>query len=404
MRFPRIQVTAGGLLVGALIAAGALWGVQFAANPRGAASHAFFERGRDSFGDFRMPRVCAEWGYANDRQPRCDSCYPALGSALVKPFPFEAGGWFTALGALLWAAAFLALADGGMGWGALVAGLLSAPMVFALERGNPVVHAAAAALLFVAWHDAEVRWKRAAAMLALAAAAALKVAPAALGVLYFARGRRRARDGEPFARGVWLEMAACAGLCAALFFVPFAWFGGCDGFMQWLSNAGENARHYAHSGAWGLVAIGRTVRSVLLHMDVTHAWPGIGAERLVNAALGLGCLAAAVAGPWRRTAWRAVPAGEAGGAGDVLMLVTAGMLLVPGNMHFYSGIYLLPVLAMRLREGMAWGEAACWFALLCPLQLPMGAGSLNRPLANLAFMGLLALAGVRRWKGARHDS
>ena len=85
-------------------------------------------------------------------------------------------------------------------------------------------------------------------------------------------------------------------------------------------------------------------------------------------------------------------------SGDGLMLVTAGMLLVPGNMHFYSGIYLLPVLALRLRERMGWVEAACWFALLCPLQLPLGAGSLNRPLANLAFLALLGGALFRTWR------
>ena len=95
------------------------------------------------------------------------------------------------------------------------------------------------------------------------------------------------------------------------------------------------------------------------------------------------------------------PAGGRNGTadrGDVLMLVTAALLLVPGNMHFYSGVYLLPVFALRLREGMGWSEAACWFALLCPLQVPLGAGSLNRPLANLAFMALLGGTLVRTFR------
>ena len=422
MRFWGIEKTAGGALVAALLAAGALWGVQLAARPQGAAARAFFEQGRDRFGDFRMPRVCAEWGYANDRQPRRDSCYPALGSLLVKPFPFKSGAWFAGLGALLWAAAFLALADGRKGLLPLAACLVSAPMVFALERGNPIVHAAAASLLFVAWHDAEARWKRGVAYVALAVAAALKIVPAVLGVLVLGRARRLDGGTGSWWRTCRGDGGVLAALGALLFFVPFVWCGGCEGFAQWLRNAAENASAYVHSGAWGAVAIGRTARSVMLHVDVTQPWPGLGLERLVNAALGLGCLAVAVRGLWTgRSAGTADPtsgrngmadptsgrngmADPAGGRngtadrGDVLMLVTAALLLVPGNMHFYSGVYLLPVFALRLREGMGWGEAACWFALLCPLQVPLGAGSLNRPLANLAFMALLGGTLVRTFR------
>ena len=402
MRFWGIEKTAGGALVVALLAAGALWGVQLAARPQGAAARAFFEQGRDRFGDFRMPRVCAEWGYANDRQPRRDSCYPALGSLLVKPFPFKSGAWFAGLGALLWAAAFLALADGRKGLLPLAACLVSAPMVFALERGNPIIHAAAASLLFVAWHDAEARWKRGVAYVALAVAAALKIVPAVLGVLVLGRARRLDGGTGSWWRTCRGDGGVLAALGALLFFVPFVWCGGCEGFAQWLRNAAENASAYVHSGAWGAVAIGRTARSVMLQVDVTQPWPGLGLERLVNAALGLGCLAVAVRGLWTgRSAGTADPTSGRNGTadrGDVLMLVTAALLLVPGNMHFYSGVYLLPVFALRLREGMGWGEAACWFALLCPLQVPLGAGSLNRPLANLAFMALLGGTLVRTFR------
>ena len=393
----------GGVLVAALVAVGAAWGVQLAVRPQGAASRAFFEQGRDRFGDFRMPRVCAEWGYANDRQPRRDSCYPALGSLLVKPFPFAAGGWFTGLGVLLWAAAFLALADGRRGLVPLAACLVSAPMVFALERGNPVVYAAAASILFVAWHDAAARWKRGAAYASLAAAAAVKIVPAVLGVLVLARARRRDGGTGNWWRTCLRDGGVLAALGAACFLVPFLWCGGAEGFRQWLANAGENAAYYAHSGAWGFVAVGRLVRSALLHMDVTQPWPGLGGERLANALLGLGCLVVAVRGMWTaRFAGTADPAGcRKGTGGDVLMLVTAAVLLVPGNMHFYSGVYLLPVFALRLREGVGCFEAACWFALLCPLQVPMGVGSLNRPLANLAFLGLLAGTLRRVWSNTR---
>lgn len=332
-----------------------------------------------------MPRVCAEWGYATDRQPLYDSCYPALGSLLVRPFPFEAGHWFIGLGILLWAGALLALERGRRGLMAFGICLGSSIVLYAVERGNPIVYAAAGSLLFVAWMDSKSSVKRFCALVALALAAALKIVPAVLIVLLIARWRGTAEGEGAGGRAVLGEAVLFALAGTVLFFGPFVWCGGWSGFLQWLSNAAGNASHYSHTGAWGFVAIGRTVRAAALHVDVSQPWPGLVLERLVNAVWGMGCLGMAIWCMWKRNLRR----------GDGLLLVTAAMLLVPGNMHFYAGIYLLPVLVLRLREGMGWLEAVCWFTLLCPLQIPFGAGCLNHPLANLAFMALVGLTMAR---------
>ena len=104
-----VSRTAGRALCLALAAAGLLWGALFAWHPQGLEARVFFERGRTFFADFRAVRTCAEGGFATDRQPLHDSCYPPLGALLAKPFPLTAGAWFTGTGMALWVLAFWTL-------------------------------------------------------------------------------------------------------------------------------------------------------------------------------------------------------------------------------------------------------------------------------------------------------
>lgn len=363
----------------ALAAAGLLWGALMALNPKGMQARVFFERGDSFFGDFFTVRTCAEYGYSNDKQEAFDTCYPALGPLMALPFPCTAkgGAVFTGVGILLWALAFaelLRMKAKSLGWlkkaGLLMGCAASSVMLHEVEWGNQVIYAAAAATLFVAWYDAEERWRRNVAAIALAVAAVLKITPAALGVVYFSRLRR--------AKG---EIALLVAAGAVLFLAPFALYGGWDGLCAWFANAAANAKAYVHRGAWGVVPIARTVRLVM-HMDVSRPWPGLSLERAANVLIGGACMLAACRAAWRGRGARA----------GTLLLAVAAMLLVPGNMHVYTGLYLMPVLALRADEGMDVVEAACWFALLCPVQIPLGAGCLNHPLANIAFLVLAARA------------
>ena len=374
------KIRAGWLCM-ALAAAGLLWGALMALNPNGMQARVFFERGDSFFGDFFTVRTCAEYGYSNDKQEAFDTCYPALGPLMALPFPCTAkgGAVFTGVGILLWALAFAELLRmkakslGGVEKAGLLVGCaMSSIMLHEVEWGNQVVYAAAASTLFVAWYDAEERWRRYAAAAALAVASVLKITPAALGVAYLSRLRR--------AKG---EIAFLVAAGIVLFAVPFAWYGGWDGLCTWFGNAMANAKAYVHRGAWGVVPIARTVRLVM-HMDVSAPWPGLSLERAANVFMGGACMLAAC-----RAAWKG-----AGAMRNVLMLAVSAMLLVPGNMHIYTGLYLMPVLALQTVDGMDRVDAACWFALLCPVQIPLGAGCLNHPLANMAFLILAARAFV----------
>lgn len=397
----------GRILSLALAMTGVLWGMLMILNPKGVESRVFFERGERLFGDFVSTRICAEFGYANDRQEALTACYPALGPALARPFPLsqEGGAWFTGIGMLLWTVGFCILlgrkkevGDGEtpecrlyagsqdvpiVGKACLVIGLLlSSIMLHAFEWGNQILYAAAAVTVFVAWWDSGSRWRRRVAAAALAVAAVLKIVPAILVLLYLMRWRSARTDGSR--REVIGDFVVFAGTCVVLFVVPFAWYGGWTGFCQWLSNAVANAKGYAHRSAWGTVPIGRTIR-VMMHVDVAQPWTGLWIERGVSVIAGLFCCALAIRLIVKRR----------GRTSDVLLSLVAVMLLVPGNMHVYTGLYLLPVLALRLEERMGWVEAVCWFLMLCPLQIPFGAGCLNHPLANLAFLWLAGSTAFR---------
>lgn len=61
--------------------------------------------------------------------------------------------------------------------------LFSMPMMFSVERGNTVIAAALASMVYIFYYDSESRVKRELALISLAVAAALKITPAVLGIL-----------------------------------------------------------------------------------------------------------------------------------------------------------------------------------------------------------------------------
>jgi len=355
------------LFAGALVAAALAWGALYALAPQGVQARVFAEKGRQFFWDYQVTRQCAETGYlAWSRAPQ-DAAYTPFTLLLTRPFPASTAGgtlFTAAMLALFLAALYPALrtADSATRRLFLLGAAASAPVLYAVEWGNPVLLAGACTALFLAWYRSPVPAQRRAAAVALAAAAVLKIAPALLAVLWLPR-----RGARFPGRTVALFMGAGA----VLFVAPFLFYGGLAGFEQWFANAAANAAHYVHKTAWGFVPIARTVR-VAMGADVTQAWAGIGLERALAACLGALCLVAAV----RRR-----------GDGRAVFPAVAALLLLPGNMHFYTGVYLLAAWAVR-PIGLAAACAA--FATACPLQVPWGGACLNHPLANLAFLACVA--------------
>ena len=377
-----------------------VWAILFVVNPSGGQSRVFFS-GSGMMSDYLYPRLCAEivpyyGGVSNavefaelkvgngwkddrlvpimrmmgrsewkdgfpDRLETYDCCYPPICMAFVSLFPVSHVGSIacTLLGATLFVVALLTFARAPA---ILLSVFLSAPMLFGLARGQLVFYSAAGAVVFLAWWDSESRAKRLVAAIALAFAVAFKLTPAIFGVLYLTRGRWW-RKPEP-----WL--AAIVALI--LLFTPFFFYGGEGAFFRWLANASENRETYTRCGRWGLLAVERTLR-IALGLDVHSQWPEMGLVRMLDVVLGLLCL-------WR--GWQLSSA----------FLIAAAMLMLPGNMMFYTGIYMIPAL-------LADGDFNSWrhrksamllsFMLLTPLQVPPF--GISHTLADCAFLGLVLL-------------
>ena len=388
----------------------------------------FYEEGGEELYDYWMPRMCWEQGYVGHPEKWIgwrdvrkdkpivvderdvvwsdwytdgseklfitgwrDKVYPKIALLPVAPFPA------TRVGGYLWSALagviFLAsLCLVGRSWKPILLAL-SMPFIFNLERGNPVWLSAAAVGVFLAWWDDECEWKSMVAAGCLAVAAAMKIAPCALGVLYFTKWR-------------WKPVLFSGAFAAALVFVP--WFFDRDGFAAlaaMVRNASEHSEFVLRASDFGFIELWRTAR-VVLGLNVSEPWSGMMAVARISQLCGLVAL---VFGTKRR---------------DYLLLV-GGMMLLAGNMYYYAMLYLLPVLVIELfgrgegGEGeefsrvervdrvegeevrvkvkeevgkwWIWIELGLWLALLSPLQVVVLGHSANQVIGNVALMGLMGI-------------
>lgn len=401
------MLTRGKIIGFTLIALFTVWAVCAALGVMGQRKLFYVEGGEELY-DFWMPRMCWEQGYVGHpekwigwrdvRKDKTivvderdvvwsdwytygektlfitgwrDKVYPKIALLPVAPFPA------TRVGGYLWSALagviFLAsLCLVGRSWKPILLAL-SMPFIFNLERGNPVWLSAACVGIFLAWWDDECEWKSMVAAGCLAVAAALKIVPCVLGIIYFTKWR-------------WKPVLFSGAFAAALFFVP--WFFDRDGFAAlaaMVRNASEHSDFVLRASDFGLIELWRTAR-VVLGLDVTSPWPGM----MVVARLGqLFGLVALIFGTKRH---------------DYLLLV-GGMMLLAGNMYYYAMLYLLPVLVIEMfsrkerkdrkdgneKGALMWIELGLWLALLSPLQVVVLGHSANQVIGNVALMGLMGI-------------
>ena len=338
----------------------------------------FYNQGAELLSDYWMPRTCVEVGYrvAEDetfptiagvaqsgwvegemRVAQYDRCYPATAIVPMKAFPR------TWVGAWLWTVCVALVFVGVLCWIArswwpiLLLGTM--PVLFNLERGNPIGVAAACVGVFLAGYRSPSKGVRVVAALALSLATCLKISPVVLGALYL-----REKD--------WRGIGWCIVFSPVLFVIP--WFFVPEGFSAlpvMVENAQGNFMEYVRAAEFGLVDLWRTVR-VALHQDCMHLWPGCLAVARISQALGLAAIAC---GAWKRRP----------------ILAVVGMLWAAGNMHYYGALYLLPLFVMEMqatRFKMSPCRLALWIVVLCPLQLVVLGHGVNAVLCNLAAAAL----------------
>ena len=370
----------------------------------------FYEEFGEELYDFWMPRMCLEQGYVghpeqykgfvearNGKQMVVDErdvvwstwytdgketkfitgwrdkVYPAFALLPFKLFPpTRFGGylWTSLAGVIL----LLSLCMIAKSWQPILLAL-SMPFIFNLERGNPVWISAACVGVFLAWWDDEREWKRLVAATCLAVAGTMKIAPFALGLVYFTKWR-------------WRPVLFCGILSLVFMFVPWAF---CrDGFAAlpvMIKNASLHAQFVQRAGDIGLVELWRTFR-IVAGQYVNEVWPGMKAVAILSQLIGVAVL---VVGAKRR---------------DYLLMV-GGMLWAAGNMYYYAMLYLLPVLVIELSthktslRTLRLSASALkdpetlslllWLALLSPLQVVVLGHSANQVIGNVALMGLMGI-------------
>ena len=365
----------------ALIVAGIVWAVGLA-TPWGVAQrHAFFEDGTRWFCDYGFPRECAaaEQTYVPVDFEAKEACYPPLGYALVSKLPRDVrmgGAIFTSVGTVLFLASLALFASRATGgdklqtalWCAAI--LVSAPMLLAINVANQILLAASGVLVFLAWWDSDVKGRRYLALLALAFASALKITPAIFSFLLL---KRRA----------WKEFVVYGILSAALCLLPFIWFGGVDGIVQFVGNLKLHSDYYSLRTTWGFVAIDRAAR-IALQGNFESIRTTFIYTRLASALLGFLCL-------WQffRTKDRAFE----------LLMVVAALSFLPGPAQPYTALYFVPAMILSLHGPHPCWEPFAWFMIFLAVQLPAGNGSLNHVLAGAVFTLLISFRVIEN--GAR---
>ena len=355
-----------------LLASAAVWLAGLALVP-GARQERVF--GGELFGDYRMPRTCAaaESTYRPEGLDRAHACYPALAYVIARIFPEETmsgGAVFAAVGAAVMLAGLVALVRRRKvpALVTVVALLASSPSLFAAHASNQIMLAVGGVCLFFAWKDDESAWLRWIALASLAFACALKIIPAIF-ALVLAKERR------------WREFAVVGVVGAALFFVPFAWCGGIDGFRDFLECLRLHADFFGIRDSWGFVGIDRSIR-LGLRLGIDSTRDTFLLSRSANVVFASACL------------WGFWSAREKGVS---LALLSIAVIVLPGSSVIYTALFLIPALVLRAEEGMMRSEALAWLAIFIPIQLPLGSGSANAMIVAVAilYLGICHLATAR---------
>ncbi len=187
--------------------------------------------------------------------------------------------------------------------------LCSGIMIFAIERGNSVLNTMAMLLFAFALRDSERAWQREAALVLIAVAAGFKIYPCIFGLLYLFEKRYR--------EGLRLLLYG-----VLIFFVPFLWFGGLEGFGRFLQNQRE-IQASMRSDYF------TSIPSIASYLAAEFGWDAGVALPVGKAVAGVfGVLLAA--GIWlQKKLWLRV------------MLMVSLFTLVPGWSAEYMGIYMV---------------------------------------------------------------
>ena len=255
--------------------------------------------------------------------------------------------------------------------------LCSGIMIFAIERGNSVLNTLAMLLLAFALRDSKRAWQREIALLLIAAAAGFKIYPCIFGLLYVFEKRYR-------------EALRLLLYGLLIFFVPFLWFSGLEGFNRFLQNQRE-IQSSVRSDYF------TSIPSIASYLAAEFGWDA-GVVLPAGKAVAAVFAVLLAAGIWlQKKLWLRV------------MLMVSLFTLVPGWSAEYMGIYMMLPFILFYCDA----EAGRWQALYAALfagvfiLLPFGAPFATHTslswnmLVSFAALYALSIAGLADTFSAR---
>lgn len=363
--------------------AGVLWLVGLALGPSTKQHWLFFSKGAEWYCDYRMPRNCAEAEcvYWPDLENRLDACYPPIAYDLVRLFPrdIQKGGLiFSLFGGIVSLAGLLVLIRAIFGTdpkervtrvAAFLSVALGYPFLFALNVSNQMLLAAAGVFVFMSsLGEDKGRTLRTVGLIGLSLSIALKITPGLFTVLLL-------KDRK------WKDFVVVGILSSSLIFVPFLWHGGWTAFRGFLECLQLHADMAGIRDYWGAVGVDRAIR-LALGMDIESVRASYCISRALNVLCGVGCLAILF---FESSRMRSV------------VLLSVALMLLPGASFAYTGMLLVPAYLLWISEACISTRnllvALAWIAVFASLQIPVGGGSVNRALAAIAVVFLVACDG-----------
>jgi len=194
--------------------------------------------------------------------------------------------------------------------------LLSAPVMFTIERGNSVLLVASLLMIYVFNYDSKNKISKEIALLCLAVAASLKVSPALFGVLLIYK-----KDWKAVARAVVYGVV--------LFFGPFLLLkGGFANVPLMLENIRLNNEFYSNKSCFTLARV--LVQYGMEPTDRLYMVAGI-----INKLI---CIIMVIcASKFRRKS-------------DVIMVLCVVMIVFPEHAGYYNLLFTIPAIVMLLNE------------------------------------------------------
>ena len=195
------------------------------------------------------------------------------------------------------------------------------PAVFCLERGNSVWLCVAFTMIFVNWYDSPKKMERGVAILSLAIAAAIKIYPAAFGLLLIRHKK-------------WKEALEAIIAGVLVMFVPFVFFTKENRSVTlWISNIINCNKEFQNNGFGFKLNLSNA-------MQIVEAWSGVDLSVLIQVLVGvvllLNCML--VVFDRKMEEWKAVT------------LLSLLMILIPGFSWTYTLLFMVVPLVLFLNN------------------------------------------------------